>query len=93
MSGRDTGAPKIALSVLRRDTSTSGRGISFIFENDATVSARPISSSVPRSTNSNIPRGSRLRAISRRSAVFNAFFKAVLTQPAVQTAFRQSPNW
>jgi hypothetical protein len=61
--------PKRVISWLRFEMSTSVRGLKRIFSNTARLLRSDTSSSVPRSTNSNSPFGTRRRAISRKSAM------------------------
>jgi hypothetical protein len=66
-SGMPIGLPNSVVCMERPDMSTSERGRSLMRSNPARLLRRPTSSSVPRSTNSNTPRGRRRFAASRRS--------------------------
>jgi hypothetical protein len=61
--------PKSSIAWLRFETSTSVRGLNLMRSNAARLLASATSSSVPRSTNSNMPFGRRRFAIARRSAM------------------------
>ena len=70
--GIAAGLSKMTLSSLRFLTSTSTRGCSRMRASASRLLASARSSSEPRSTYSNRPRGSRLRASKRRSAMLKA---------------------